>query len=48
MKEEYNAIAQAGVVLQLDCPDLAMGRHIQFGQASLGSSVARRRSTWRR
>jgi len=27
MKEEYNAIAQAGIVLQLDCPDLAMGRH---------------------
>ena len=35
MKEEYNAIAQAGIVLQLDCPDLAMGRHIQFGQSSL-------------
>jgi 5-methyltetrahydropteroyltriglutamate--homocysteine methyltransferase len=35
MKQEYNAIAQAGIVLQLDCPDLAMGRHIQFGQASL-------------
>jgi 5-methyltetrahydropteroyltriglutamate--homocysteine methyltransferase len=35
MKEEYNAIARAGLVLQLDCPDLAMGRHIQFGQASL-------------
>jgi len=27
--------AAAGIVLQLDCPDLAMGRHIQFGQASL-------------
>jgi 5-methyltetrahydropteroyltriglutamate--homocysteine methyltransferase len=35
MKQEYNAIAKAGIVLQLDCPDLAMGRHIQFGQASL-------------
>jgi 5-methyltetrahydropteroyltriglutamate--homocysteine methyltransferase len=35
MKQEYNAIAQAGIVLQLDCPDLAMGRHIQFGQSSL-------------
>jgi 5-methyltetrahydropteroyltriglutamate--homocysteine methyltransferase len=35
MREEYNAIAQAGLVLQVDCPDLAMGRHIQFGQASL-------------
>jgi hypothetical protein len=35
MKEAYSAIAGAGLVLQLDCPDLAMGRHIQFGQASL-------------
>ena len=35
MKNEYDAIARAGIVLQLDCPDLAMGRHIQFGQASL-------------
>jgi 5-methyltetrahydropteroyltriglutamate--homocysteine methyltransferase len=35
MKPEYDAIAGAGYVLQLDCPDLAMGRHIQFGQASL-------------
>jgi 5-methyltetrahydropteroyltriglutamate--homocysteine methyltransferase len=35
MKPEYEAIAAAGFVLQLDCPDLAMGRHIQFGQASL-------------
>jgi 5-methyltetrahydropteroyltriglutamate--homocysteine methyltransferase len=35
MKSEYEAIAQAGIVLQLDCPDLAMGRHIQFAQSSL-------------
>lgn len=35
MKEEYEAIADAGIVLQLDCPDLAMGRHIQFAGASL-------------
>ena len=35
MKEEYEAIADAGFVLQLDCPDLAMGRHIQFADASL-------------
>ncbi|HYW87956.1 MAG TPA: cobalamin-independent methionine synthase II family protein [Chloroflexota bacterium] len=35
MKQEYDAIARAGLVLQLDCPDLAMGRHIQFGNASL-------------
>jgi 5-methyltetrahydropteroyltriglutamate--homocysteine methyltransferase len=28
MREEYEAIVKAGFVLQLDCPDLAMGRHI--------------------
>lgn len=30
MKEEYEAIAAAGFVLQLDCPDLAMARHTGF------------------
>lgn len=35
MREEYESIAEAGFVLQLDCPDLAMGRHIQFADASL-------------
>jgi 5-methyltetrahydropteroyltriglutamate--homocysteine methyltransferase len=30
MKEEYDAIAGAGFVLQVDCPDLAMGRHLRF------------------
>ena len=35
MKEEYHAISQAGFLLQVDCPDLAMGRHIQFAAASL-------------
>ena len=35
MKTEYNAIHQAGIILQVDCPDLAMGRHIQFPDASL-------------
>ncbi|HLW70888.1 MAG TPA: cobalamin-independent methionine synthase II family protein [Candidatus Binataceae bacterium] len=35
MKVEYAAIHQAGFVLQVDCPDLAMGRHIQFPDASL-------------
>ena len=28
MKEEYDAIARAGFVLQVDCPDLAMSRHM--------------------
>jgi 5-methyltetrahydropteroyltriglutamate--homocysteine methyltransferase len=35
MKTEYDAIHQAGFVLQLDCPDLAMGRHIQAPDSSL-------------
>ena len=35
MKEEYNAIHQAGWILQVDCPDLAMGRHLQFANESL-------------
>jgi 5-methyltetrahydropteroyltriglutamate--homocysteine methyltransferase len=35
MKVEYNAIHQAGFLLQVDCPDLAMGRHIQFADAEL-------------
>lgn len=34
MKEEYDAINQAGFVLQLDCPDLAMDRHLAFPDLS--------------
>ncbi len=30
MKEEYEAIVDSGLLLQVDCPDLAMGRHIKF------------------
>ena len=30
MREEYEAIAAAGLVLQVDCPDLAMARHTGF------------------
>ncbi len=30
MRIEYEAIANAGLVLQLDCPDLAMARHTGF------------------
>ena len=30
MREEYAAIAAAGFVLQIDCPDLAMSRHTTF------------------
>jgi 5-methyltetrahydropteroyltriglutamate--homocysteine methyltransferase len=35
MKTEYAAIHEAGLILQVDCPDLAMGRHIQFPDASV-------------
>ena len=35
MREEYETIANAGFLLQIDCPDLAMGRHIQFASLPL-------------
>ena len=35
MRSEYEAIGKAGVVLQIDCPDLGMGRHIQYANLSL-------------
>jgi len=35
MKHEYETVANAGLILQIDCPDLAMGRHIQFAKLSL-------------
>ncbi|MBO0714334.1 MAG: cobalamin-independent methionine synthase II family protein [Acidimicrobiales bacterium] len=35
MRSEYEAIVEAGFVLQLDCPDLAMGRHFQFADLGL-------------
>jgi 5-methyltetrahydropteroyltriglutamate--homocysteine methyltransferase len=34
MKTEYDAVHQAGFILQVDCPDFAMGRHIQFPDAT--------------
>jgi 5-methyltetrahydropteroyltriglutamate--homocysteine methyltransferase len=35
MRHEYETVANAGVVLQIDCPDLAMGRHIQYASLPL-------------
>src|SRR5229473_3508320 len=35
MRHEYETVAKAGVVLQIDCPDLGMGRHIQYADLSL-------------
>jgi 5-methyltetrahydropteroyltriglutamate--homocysteine methyltransferase len=37
MRDEYEKVARAGFVLQLDCPDLAMGRHIQFYDKDLAT-----------
>jgi 5-methyltetrahydropteroyltriglutamate--homocysteine methyltransferase len=34
MRHEYEAVVRAGFVLQIDCPDLAMGRHIQYAGLS--------------
>ena len=35
MRHEYETVTKAGIVLQIDCPDLAMGRHIQYASLSL-------------
>ena len=35
MRHEYETVAKAGIVLQLDCPDLGMGRHIQYANLSV-------------
>ena len=40
MRVEYEAIAGAGVVVQIDCPDLAMGRHIQYADLSSRNSAS--------
>jgi 5-methyltetrahydropteroyltriglutamate--homocysteine methyltransferase len=43
MRHEYAAVARAGFVLQVDCPDLAMGRHIQYAQLSVEEFRAKAR-----
>ena len=35
MRQEYETVANAGFILQIDCPDLAMGRHIQYADLSV-------------
>jgi len=35
LRHEYETIAGEGITLQLDCPDMAMGRHVQFTQLTL-------------
>ena len=40
MRAEYEAIHAAGFVIQLDCPDLAMGRHMMYPDESDEAFVA--------
>jgi 5-methyltetrahydropteroyltriglutamate--homocysteine methyltransferase len=35
MREEYEVIADAGITLQVDCPDLAMSRHSVFADLTV-------------
>jgi 5-methyltetrahydropteroyltriglutamate--homocysteine methyltransferase len=37
MRYEYEAIAAAGAAVQLDCPDLAMGRHSAYADLDLAA-----------
>ena len=41
MKQEYRMIVDAGLILQLDCPDLAMARHTGFQDLSEAEFVKR-------
>jgi 5-methyltetrahydropteroyltriglutamate--homocysteine methyltransferase len=35
MRDEYRAVVEAGFILQVDCPDLAMSRTMRFGNLSV-------------
>jgi len=35
MRPEYRTVAEAGLILQVDCPDLGMGRHIMYPDLSI-------------
>jgi 5-methyltetrahydropteroyltriglutamate--homocysteine methyltransferase len=41
MRQEYRMIVEAGLVLQLDCPDLAMARHTGFQDLSEAEFIRR-------
>ena len=41
MRHEYETIASSGLVLQIDCPDLGMGRHIQYADLPLAEFRAK-------
>jgi len=40
LKVEYRAVVEAGFLLQLDCPDLAMERHMSYAERPLGEFIA--------
>jgi 5-methyltetrahydropteroyltriglutamate--homocysteine methyltransferase len=40
LRTEYLAVVDAGYTLQVDCPDLAMGRHVEFGDRPLDEFTA--------
>ena len=35
MRDEYETIAASGITVQIDCPDLAMGRHMMYRELDL-------------
>jgi 5-methyltetrahydropteroyltriglutamate--homocysteine methyltransferase len=41
LREEYRAIVSRGFLLQVDCPDLALGRHLEFPDASISEFRAK-------
>ena len=41
MRHEYQMIVAAGFLVQVDCPDLAMGRHIKFRDATVDEFLVR-------
>ncbi len=40
MRTEYRAIIEAGLMLQIDCPDLAMARHLVYPDSSDAEFIA--------
>jgi len=43
MRFEYETVVEHGATLQLDCPDLAMGRHVQYADLDLAQFRKRMR-----
>jgi 5-methyltetrahydropteroyltriglutamate--homocysteine methyltransferase len=35
LRDEYRTIVERGFLLQVDCPDLGLGRHLEFADASI-------------